>query len=113
MKSSLRLLCAITLIASLGSTVALAAPDKLEGAEKQEKKPSKKVLQKYDANHDGVLDDAEKAAWQADVAKEKAAKRQKELEQLDTNKDGKIDKAERAAGKETKPAEPAAPAAHR
>lgn len=41
----------------------------------KEKKIPQAVLKKYDKNNDGVLDDQEKAAWEADKA---AAKKKKD-----------------------------------
>jgi Ca2+-binding EF-hand superfamily protein len=58
------------------------------------------VLKKYDANHDGVLDEKEKAAWQADRQKQQAARearRAEDLARYDANRDGKINPDERAA----------------
>jgi Ca2+-binding EF-hand superfamily protein len=58
------------------------------------------VLKKYDANHDGVLDETEKAAWQADRQKQQAARearRAEDLARYDANRDGKINPDERAA----------------
>ena len=60
------------------------------------------VLKKYDVNHDGVLADAERAAWQADKEKEKAARearRAEDLTRYDLDKNGKLDRDERAARK--------------
>ncbi len=63
------------------------------------------VLRKYDRNKDGVLDETERAEWEADKA-DKAADREKYqkeraemLERFDTNKDGRISEKERAAAK--------------
>jgi hypothetical protein len=66
------------------------------------------LIARYDANNDGTLDDAERAALRADVAAGKVEipprgprlRRQPPPEivaQYDTNKDGKLDEAERAA----------------
>ena len=60
------------------------------------------VLKKYDVNHDGVLTEAEKAAWQADQEKEKAARearRAADLARYDLDKDGRLSPDERAAKK--------------
>ena len=60
------------------------------------------VLKKYDANHDGVLTEAEKAALQADKDKKQAARearRAEDLARYDLDKDGKLSQDERAARK--------------
>jgi Ca2+-binding EF-hand superfamily protein len=60
------------------------------------------ALKKFDVNHDGVLDETEKAAWQADRAKRQAAREAQlaaDLAKYDANKDGKLDAAERAVMK--------------
>lgn len=60
------------------------------------------ILKKYDRNKDGVLDEKERAKWEADkaAAREKYQKQRAEmLEKFDTNKDGKLDEQERAAAK--------------
>lgn len=63
----------------------------------------KMMLEKFDANKDGQLDDAEKAAAKADFeakrAEMKAAFEKKMLEKFDANKDGQLDDAEKAAAK--------------
>lgn len=53
-----------------------------------------RVLEKYDADKDGMLNEEEMAAWQA--AQQKAY-RDCLLEQYDTNKDGTLDEQEKAA----------------
>ena len=57
--------------------------------------PRKELIEKFDANKDGKLDDAEKTklrdAKQAMFAQRKAAK----LAEFDANKDGKLDDGER------------------
>ena len=62
-----------------------------------------KFMEKFDANKDGQLDDAEKAAVKADFeakrAEMKAAFEKKMLEKFDANKDGQLDDAEKAAAK--------------
>jgi Ca2+-binding EF-hand superfamily protein len=59
--------------------------------------PRKAMVEKFDANKDGKLDDAEKAklasAKQAMFAQKKAEK----LAKFDANKDGSLDDAERLA----------------
>ena len=55
------------------------------------------LVQKFDKNGDGVLDDAERADMKAALAAKRAAHRQAMLDKYDTNKDGKLEPAERAA----------------
>lgn len=60
------------------------------------------VLQRFDKNKDGKLDDAERAKWEADKAQRRekdAARRAEMVARFDTNKDGRIDADEGAAAK--------------
>lgn len=60
------------------------------------------VLKKYDKNKNGLLDEAERDKWQADLAarREKYQKqRQEMLEKYDLNKDGKISEEEKVAAR--------------
>ena len=75
-----------------------------EGAAK-EKKPSKETLAKFDANKDGVLDDAETAVWKADTAAKSKATKEANLAKYDANKDGKLDDDEKAKMKADEAAE--------
>jgi Ca2+-binding EF-hand superfamily protein len=60
--------------------------------------PSRETLiQKFDKNGDGVLDDAERADMKAAWAARRAAHRQAMLDQYDTDQDGTLEPAERAA----------------
>jgi hypothetical protein len=68
----------------------------------KEKGPSKADLKKYDANHDGQLDDAEAAQAKADKEAKREADKKARLEKYDTNKDGKVDKTEAEAEKADK-----------
>jgi Spy/CpxP family protein refolding chaperone len=56
-----------------------------------------KMLEKYDLNKDGKLDDAERAKMRADRQAERAERRKEMLEKYDTNKDGKLEPNERKA----------------
>jgi hypothetical protein len=95
MKRSHVLRSALALLALLfGVTTAMAQ----ETAAK-ERKPSKETLAKYDANKDGVLDEAEKAAAKAGAAAKAKETREANLAKYDGNKDGKLDDAEKAARK--------------
>ncbi|HUL53311.1 MAG TPA: hypothetical protein VLT83_07880 [Opitutaceae bacterium] len=89
-----RILCAAAFVG-----LPLAAP---AAATTGEEKIPASVLKKYDANKDGVLDDAEQAAWRADQDKQRAARearRAEDLARYDTDKDGKLEKDERAVMK--------------
>jgi len=54
------------------------------------------LLDKFDTNHDGKLDDQERAAMRADFTAKRAAKKAELLAKFDTNRDGKLDDQERA-----------------
>jgi hypothetical protein len=64
--------------------------------------PRQALIQKFDKNGDGVLDDAERADMRAAFAARRAAHRQAMLDKYDANKDGKLDGAERAAMREAR-----------
>ena len=66
---------------------------------KEQKPPSKAALEKYDANKDGKLDEAEAAAMKAAIAAKAKATREANLAKYDANKDGKLDDSEKAAMK--------------
>ena len=53
------------------------------------------VIQKYDTNKDGKLDDQEKAAMKADFKSKREEMKKEALAKYDTNKDGKLDDGER------------------
>jgi hypothetical protein len=59
------------------------------------------IMQKYDLNKDGKLDDGEKAAMRADFKAKFEQKRAEMISKFDTNKDGKLDDGEKAAMKDT------------
>ncbi len=75
-------------------TFAAAADDSMPA---KEKKPSKAALEKYDANKDGALDEAETKARKADIVAKAKATKEANLAKYDRNKDGKLDEAEKAA----------------
>ena len=86
-----------TLIApGLLALVLLAAPVLARAEEAAKEKPLTKNQQKYDADHDGKLNDEEKAAAK-DGARAKAKEtREANLAKYDANKNGKLDDDERA-----------------
>jgi hypothetical protein len=54
------------------------------------------IVQKYDLNKDGKLDDGEKAAMRADFKAKFEQKRAEMIAKFDTNRDGKLDDGEKA-----------------
>lgn len=83
----------LTAVATLGCVVFLGAA---EPGAKKPKGPSKADLKKYDADHDGSLDEAENANRKADASAKRAEKRRQRLEKYDANGDGKINKGAEA-----------------
>jgi 5-hydroxyisourate hydrolase-like protein (transthyretin family) len=63
------------------------------------------VLQKYDTNKDGKLDDQEKATMKADFQAKREEMKKEMLAKYDTNKDGKLDQSEREVARKDKLAE--------
>ncbi len=57
----------------------------------------KHMMEKFDANKDGQLDEQEKAAMKADFEAKKAERKAKFMEKFDVNKNGQIDEEEKAA----------------
>jgi Ca2+-binding EF-hand superfamily protein len=63
------------------------------------------ILQKYDLNKDGKLDDGEKTAMRADFKAKFAEKRAEMIARFDTNKDGKLDDGEKTAMRDARASE--------
>ena len=103
MKTPITCLFRGALCALIASSVLLVAKAE-DSKNTKEKKVPPAILKKYDANKDGVLDETEKAALEADVAKSKAAAEAKRLAKYDANKDGKLDESELATEKAEKKA---------
>jgi Ca2+-binding EF-hand superfamily protein len=55
------------------------------------------LVQKFDKNGDGKLDDAERAQMKAEWQAKRAEREKEDLAKYDANKDGKLDDAERKA----------------
>jgi Ca2+-binding EF-hand superfamily protein len=86
--------------AAAGFTVARAdqGDDKGFGGRHGRRGPSEaQLLEKYDANHNGVLDPEEKEAAKAEWQAHRQEREAKMLERFDTNHNGKIDPEERQA----------------
>ena len=79
------------LVASVtaGGAIALAHEGATDGARRAQ------ILEKFDANHDGKLDDAEKAAMREQMKAMRAQRREQILARFDANRDGKLDDGER------------------
>jgi hypothetical protein len=60
------------------------------------------MVQKFDTNKDGKLDDSERAAMKAAFKAKRDAHKKEMLAQFDTNKDGKLDDGERVVARDTK-----------
>jgi EF hand len=71
--------------------VASANDDQAGGDRKAE------MLKKFDTNHDGKLDDAERQAMHAAMQAKWQARQQELLAKYDANRDGKLDDAEKQA----------------
>ncbi len=82
-------------LVTAGAVGVASAKDDQDGPGRGDRKAE--MLQKYDANKDGKLDDSEKATMRADRKAEFEAKKQEMLAKYDTNRDGKLDETERAA----------------
>ena len=89
---------ALALCASLAGGVAVA--DGFHGGAGRAE-----MLQKYDTNKDGKLDDSEKAAMRADFQAKHEQRKAEMLAKFDTNKDGKLDDTEKAAMRDARATE--------
>lgn len=101
-----------TILSALAALTLSAAPLAAEGHDEGRDCPTKgerhaKLLERFDANHDGKLDETERAtakqAFQEHRAKRQAEFKEKHPEafaKVDTNGDGAIDQSERAAAKQ-------------
>jgi len=86
--------------AAAGFTVARAdqGDDKGFGGRHGRRGPDQaQLLEKFDANHNGVLDPEEKAAAKAEWESHRKERQAKLLEKFDTNHNGTIDPEERQA----------------
>jgi hypothetical protein len=95
-KLKLAMLIATPLVAGAAS-YAVAQGDG-PGADRQ---PPAELVQKFDKNGDGKLDDAERAQMKAAFAARRAEHKKEVLATFDTNKDGVLDDAERKAMRDT------------
>jgi Ca2+-binding EF-hand superfamily protein len=54
-----------------------------------------RMLEKFDTNHDGKLDDAERDQMRQEMQARREARHQEMLQKFDANHDGKLDESER------------------
>jgi Ca2+-binding EF-hand superfamily protein len=64
--------------------------------------PHQKMIEKFDLDHDGKLDDAERAQMKAAFEAKRTERKAEMLARFDLNKDGKLDDSERAALRDAK-----------
>ena len=96
----------ITLIApGFLALVLLAVPAVARAEEAVKDKPLTKNQQKYDADHDGKLNDEERAAAKEGAKAKAKETREANLAKYDVNKNGKLDDDERAQKKADEQAE--------
>jgi len=95
-KLKLAMLIATPLVAG-AATYAVAQGDGPGGPAR----PPEELVQKFDKNGDGKLDDAERAQMKAAFAAKRAERQKEMLAKYDTNKDGKLDDAERKVMEDT------------
>jgi Ca2+-binding EF-hand superfamily protein len=86
-----KLTIALALCGSLAGVGVAAAQGWQRGAGRAQ------LMQKYDLNKDGKLDDGEKQAMRAEFKAKFAEKRAEMISKFDTNKDGKLDDGEKLA----------------
>ena len=89
-----------TLALALAGSIA-AAPEGGDGPkpERERRGPPPEILEKFDTNGDGKLDETERKAAMQARREQAGQRREKMLEKFDTNGDGKLDESEREAMK--------------
>ena len=83
---------------ALGANPVFAGDDATKPKHQGER--HQKLLEQFDSNHDGKLDDTERAAARAACAARVQEKHPEIFKQLDTDLDGKLSKEELQAGRE-------------
>jgi len=74
---SLLLASVVALFGAMIVVPSVRADDEPAAKPQHEKKIGPRILKKYDKNGDGVLDEQEKAAWEADKAKHREERKAK------------------------------------
>src|SRR5262245_31461203 len=91
--------------------LALAVPAAAQDGSNEQAKPEgrrphrgmefrKKILERFDANKDGQLDEAERKAAREAFEQRRGEFKAKAMEKFDANQDGRLDENERQAAKE-------------
>ena len=91
------LVTATAIVLGLGTWVQADSPDRHKGKRPDREQMRQRMLEKYDADKDGKLDEAEKKAAHK-------AWKKKALEKYDANKDGKLDEEEKKVMREAREA---------
>jgi len=89
-------LCALVLLAG----TAQADPEGRRGRRGMPPKLRQKLLEQFDANGDGRLDETERAAAKAAMQAKREERKQQILERFDADGDGQLNDEEKAAAKE-------------
>lgn len=89
-------LCALVLLAAS----AQADPSGRRGRCGSRAQLRAKLLERFDANGDGQLDESERATAKAAFEAKRAERKQQVLEKFDTNGDGRLSDGEKATAKE-------------
>jgi Ca2+-binding EF-hand superfamily protein len=79
---------------------ALAGPGRRGHARRFSPEARQKILDEFDANKDGKLDEGERAAAKSALKQRFEAKKKEILDRFDTDKDGKLSPDERKAARE-------------
>ncbi|MFP2927758.1 EF-hand domain-containing protein [Pyxidicoccus sp. 3LG] len=94
---SKKFLVGVTLASLVAGSAALAESPRNGGPDGRRAR----LVEKFDTNKDGTLDESERAAMRA----EREKKHEEMLQKFDANKDGKLDEAERQTAHEARAAE--------
>jgi hypothetical protein len=97
MLTKMKLALALAVPLAAGATTYAVAQGTSASADKRAA-----LIQKYDQNGDGKLDDTERAQMKAAFTAKRAARHQAALAKYDTNRDGKLEPNERIAMRDDK-----------
>ena len=89
-----------TLVTAITATIALFTPLFAEGKKGKCDKGRQKMIQQFDTDGDGQLNEQEKAAAKEAMQQRRETAKAKRLERFDTDGDGELSKEERKAARE-------------